>query len=365
MIDANLLFILSIILIILIGESTLKRAYAREAFRIENFNGDGCNVTNGCLPCGVPCREKCNRNVVEGFDINHRRSSDYLHNYEIQIKENCAPNEVDMGDSCVKTGCPVGFEQGEGGSNTICYPKCLPNYESNGSSRCFQVCPPGYETQGTQCYRPPHSYQKHTVQLSPQSQIARHSPIPLINTPVQFLYGGYGNYGNYVNNGYYEQPNIVDRNDSWYLPVRMNQDSWTNYTDDMEYFDGNIKNSPLPEISQSQLANSSAPPLKAQTTTITTQITPPMQITNNPYTALPQGKINKDRFIAGDGTGCPYGYALSGGMCYENCPPNYKDIDGVSCMREGYIIDRPSYDRGSGIPYTQTRPKYARMHPGL
>jgi hypothetical protein len=363
MIDANLLFILSIILVILAGESTLKRAAAREAFR-ESFNGDGCNVTNGCLPCGYPCRKGCPRNIVEGFDINNRRPTDYLQNYEIQIKENCAPDEVDMGDTCVKNGCPAGFEQGEGPSETICYPKCLPNYDSNGSYSFFQICPPGYETRGTQCYRPPHWFRKHTVQMAPQSQIAARSPIPLINTPIQYFYGGYGG------TGYYPPTDMItmDNTDSWYLPVRMHGDSWTNYIDDVEYFVGGEtqNNTPAPDTTPSTIANTSAAPLpenKPMTNPLTTTLT---HVTASKPTVMPSTpmKINKDQFIPANGSYCPYGYALSGSICYENCPPNYKDIDGVSCMREGYLIDRPNYDRGSGVPFSQMRSKYARIHPG-
>lgn len=379
MIDANLLFILSIIFVIIIGESTLKRAASREAFR-ESFDnsGNGCNVTNGCLPCGYPCRKGCPRNIVEGFDLNYRRPSDYLRNYEIEIKENCAADEVDMGDSCVKTGCPAGFEQGEGPGNTICYPKCLPNYDSNGSSRCFQVCPPGYETRGTQCYKPPHLFKKHTVQMSPQSQIAARTPIPLINTPIQYFYGGYGG------TGYYPPTDMVtmDNSDSGYLPVRLNGDSWTNYMGgDFEYFDGaptapNTQNKgPTPDQTTSSIANTSAAPLPETlpsmpsvpqaNSTLTTTLTH-IPSPNPPQVgSLTPLKLNKDQFIPANGSYCPYGYALSGSICYENCPPNYKDVDGVSCLREGYIVDRPSYDRGSGVPFTQTRPKYARIHPGV
>ena len=74
-------------------------------------------------------------------------------------------------------------------------------------------------------------------------------------------------------------------------------------------------------------------------------------------------KINKDSFNAVDGGICPLGYALSGNLCYENCPANYKD-DGKTCARSSYVIDRPNYDRGGGVPYQRIRSKYSQVLPG-
>ena len=66
--------------------------------------------------------------------------------------------------------------------------------------------------------------------------------------------------------------------------------------------------------------------------------------------------------IQPDDLPCPLGYSLSGDMCYENCPSNYRD-NGEYCIRERYAVKRPSYDRGSGIPYEQKRSKSIKVYP--
>jgi hypothetical protein len=58
-----------------------------------------------------------------------------------------------------------------------------------------------------------------------------------------------------------------------------------------------------------------------------------------------------------DGLPCPLGYSLSGNMCYENCPPDFTDV-GDKCKRGPITLDRPSYDRGSGVPYIRRTPKF-------
>jgi hypothetical protein len=56
---------------------------------------------------------------------------------------------------------------------------------------------------------------------------------------------------------------------------------------------------------------------------------------------------------------CPEGYSLSesDGVCYQTCPKGYRD-DRLACTQEGHRIERPSYDRGNGIPYAESNTKH-------
>jgi hypothetical protein len=455
MIEANLLFVLMIIFVIMIAQSTIYRENQRENFY-------GCNPTNGCAPCGYPCKVGCPENIIEGyssfeneecspmalqypngkgcygntknfpnsamveyentypkcnggtvelregFDSNNTYSADYLNNFQIQIKQSCSQGEVDMGDTCVRTGCSLGFERGLGDTSGTCFPQCLPGYETidGNSGRCYKKCELGYETQGTKCFRPEHMYKKHTMPYTGLTQevvvTPPHQHVKTINLvkdrnvvdkiplevavsvdptipiptavpyiPLDYGYGGYGGgynygygyggygYGNNLNNTYYH-PN----NGSSYLPVRRFGSSWVNQglnVNDVNVIEGFDIQMPSDAPQQPQRAMqppiempSNESPKGSEAKSVATTASVPLQET------LP----NRDLFLPGDGEGCPYGYSASGDTCYENCPPNYKDIDGVSCARESYVVDRQSYDRGSGVPYRQVRNKYARIFPG-
>lgn len=389
MIDANLLFILLLIFILLISESTLKRAFK------ENFRG--CNSVSGCADCNTDyCG--CNRNVVErmeNYDVNQTSAADYLVNYELQIKQNCHADEIDTGDHCVKTGCSPGFEQGSGSGADICYPQCLPGYESNGMSRCFQQCPPGYETQDTKCIRPKHVYNKHTlpcngckqtrVLVTPQSRTLISKLVDNTEEPIMM--------GRYT--GGYRYASSYDPVDSHYLhnlPYNPQYEMLSRYSV-MENFDTPASKPTLPPQPPNSSATSSlpappsslappapAPLMSAPTNIVTpdssTMISPTVNgIASTSALAKPTQPIKKtinpaifpsdrDLDVPGDGAYCPYGYSLSGTMCYENCPPTYRDVDGITCSREAYVIDRPNYDRGGGVPFTRTRSKFARVFPG-
>ena len=57
---------------------------------------------------------------------------------------------------------------------------------------------------------------------------------------------------------------------------------------------------------------------------------------------------------------CPRGYALSGDLCYENCPPKYhheKQGQTHYCVRGEHAFPRQSYSRGDGIPIERKRRK--------
>jgi len=455
MIEANLLFVLMIIFVIIIAQSTIYRQYRRENFH-------GCNPTNGCAPCGYPCKLGCPENIIEGyssfgdeecspmalqypngngcygntknfpdssmieydntypkcnggelregFDTNNTYSADYLNNFQIQIKQSCSPDEVDMGDTCVKTGCSLGFERGVGDTSGTCFPQCLPGYETmdGNSGRCYKKCELGYETQGTKCFRPEHIFKKHTLPYSGLTQevvvtpphqhvktinlvkdrnvvdkiplevavaVDPTIPIPTAVPDIQlgYGYGGrygggyYGGYGGYLNNTYY-YPN----NGQSYLPVRRFGNSWLNYGRNVndinviEGFDAETAMPPkIPHHSPVQMQPPSPiqtpPPMKIKPTPKDSEV---KSVATTASAPLRETLPNRDLFMPGDGEGCPYGYSVSGDTCYENCPPNYKDIDGVSCARESYVVDRQSYDRGAGVPYRQVRNKYARIFPG-
>lgn len=372
MIDANLLFILLLIFILLISESTLKRAFK------ENFNG--CNSVSGCSDCNVNyCG--CDKNVIErmeNYDVNQTSAADYLVNYELQLKHNCHPDEIDTGDHCVKTGCSPGFEQGSGSGADICYPQCLPGYESNGMSRCFQQCPPGYETQDTKCIRPKHVYDKHTVPcngckqtrviVTPQARTLISKLVDNTDEPIMM-----GNYS-----GGYRYASTYDP--YYYAQYEPQYFSVAEGFDATKTAPSAPPGSPVSAPISTALTPTPKPTMSAPTNIVTsessTMISPSVNgIAATAALATPTQPIKKtinpaifpsdrDMDVPGDGSYCPYGYSLSGSTCYENCPPTYRDVDGTTCSREAYVIDRPNYDRGGGVPFTRTRSKFARVFPG-
>lgn len=372
MIDANLLFILLLIFILLISESTLRRAFK------ENFSG--CNSVSGCSECNISyCG--CNRNVVEkmeNYDVNQTSAADYLVNYELQLKHGCHADEIDTGDHCVKTGCSPGFEQGSGSGADICYPQCLPGYESNGMSRCFQQCPPGYETQDTKCIRPKHVYNKHTVPcngckqtriiVTPQARTLISKLVD--NTDEPIIMGNYSGYRYSSNYDPYYYPQYFSVAEGFDAPKAPTPTSTPTTTSTLTT---TTSTQPLGMASPTPKPIVSAPTNKFESTTMISPSvngiaataalaapTQPVAKTINPA-IFPS---DRDMDVPGDGSYCPYGYSLSGSTCYENCPPTYRDVDGTVCVREAYVIDRPNYDRGGGVPFTRTRSKFARVFPG-
>jgi hypothetical protein len=212
------------------------------------------------------------------------------------MKSNCLPGEKDTTDYCIKEGCPAGMEQGGGIAADFCYPKCAPDYESDGGSRCFKICPQGFITQGGDCIRPTHTYKKDVVPTAPGT--CTKPPLQTSFLPDIPIVKG---------------PEVV----------------WMNPPVDIEPFEP----TPTP-------AASPTPQNK------------------------PKGDLVwrvEDRIHINE-LPCPLGYTRSGDMCYENCPPNYRDT-GDSCVMDRYSVSRPTYDRGSGIPFATKRSKFQQINP--
>lgn len=260
--------------------------------------------------------------IVERFDDDGRNFAPKPW-YSCRMKTNCLPGESDTGEFCVKEGCPAGMERGSGNGSEFCYPKCAPGYESDGGGRCYKICPEGYLTQGDNCIRPKHTFKKDVIPCKgcnpppptiPKPQIpivVEEGPGPVwMNTP--FGYGG------------------TSIETSMVGPVMY------------EGFDDNK----LDSTSDRQ----TVPDCKGK------------------ECMKPKGGVVwrvEDRIHVNE-LPCPLGYTLSGsgtgGMCYENCPPNYRDT-GAECVLDRYSTPRPSYDRGSGIPYATKRSKYHNIDP--
>jgi hypothetical protein len=337
MIEANLLFILLVILVLWAISSTQERGMLREL-----------------------------------FDPNDRSSMDYISQYEVDIKTKCSPGEVDTGDHCVKVGCPPGFERGVGSGSDRCYPLCLHDYESNGMSRCYQKCPLGYETEETMCIRPRDVYKKDAIPCTGCVPI----PDPYRGDPLvdRLIYDSYSTAP--------RPPTVVTR------PLGPRYRSTRGYRSTGYNILEGFEN----ELVQPSSGNGSeaAPPLEETVPERPMEVVvqepagpepvpddpgaKPTSIVSAPAPATqPQQQISKEnaaalKRIQSDYVGrsegaCPLGYALSGDMCFENCPANYKDT-GMECARPSYVIDRPSYDRGGGVPYRVIRNKHSRLMPG-
>ena len=340
--------------------------------------------------------------VTEMFDPSDRKQSDYWTDYQISLKRNCNPDEVDTGDHCVTLGCETGMERGVGAGTDRCYPPCLNGYENNGMSRCYQACPPGYETKKTQCIRPKHSYQKDVQpcrncnSLLPNNQVVTDSLIDEMKsfhkmnpnlmppTPQTYAMG--------LNQGMYQQPIMqiatpvypIQRTIITNNPFRGNlaKISTTNGGGGtvaggilQEGFDGNVQGE-FPTRPPNNNDNGNSPMLpdsKTANTSMTVQQSAEgsampsassggggvVQEPNPNNSATVMNLIEPT--ARGPHGMCPLGYSLSGNMCYENCPPQYRD-EGDKCSRDTYVTDRSSYDRGGGVPYKRIRSKHSNAY---
>jgi len=98
MIDAHLIFIFLIIIVIIVGESTMARSILRETFY-------GCNPSVGCSSCGgykggcggiaEGFKEDFKEGFKEYFDPNNRIPAEYINHYELQMKQACQAGELD------------------------------------------------------------------------------------------------------------------------------------------------------------------------------------------------------------------------------------------------------------------------------
>ena len=275
------------------------------------------------------------------------------------MKSNCLPGELETTDNyCVKQGCPSGFEHDS--SSGMCYPKCAPGYEStDGGSRCFKICPEGYLTKSTQCVKPKHSFKKDIVPcngcigptlpiIEPETYIDN-EPYPIMMNPIV---GGpnYGFTGTSIIQRKVKGPSthihstLADKR-----KISHSHDTTTTTTLPIgsmlfEYF--NPSEGVTHVIEPSQINK-----IKV------------IEQMANQDNAKRQKKWTVEDSIYIDDAPCPNGYSLSGQYCKSNCPPNYRDTENDECVQDRYTIDRPSYDRGSGIPYQTKRSKYQNINP--
>lgn len=258
-------------------------------------------------------RKCCACPPTESFD-DIRRPDSYLPNYVTEVQRRCLPGETDDGRYCVKQGCPPGMERGSGSGNHLCYPRCIDGYDNNGMSRCYKKCPPGFSQNETTCNNPGHTFTKDVVpckgcappmrRVHDHGVLEAHLPMrleshvaPIIMTPTTEAVGPL----------FANLPALAPIEFAGLSP----------YYSMTEFFDGG---SPEPRKTVSV-------------------------------------KVKEPR-IDDPSLPCPRGYTLSGDLCHENCPPHYRDTLDGSCVKTPYVIDRDSYDRGSGVPYITKRLKW-------
>lgn len=253
--------------------------------------------------------------LVERFNDGTDNIQDFVppYSYSVNVTANCLPGEKDHNGFCIKEGCPVGMERGAGIGADYCYPKCAPGYEADGGGRCYKTCPEGYVTQGDNCVRPKHTFKKDVI---PAKGSIQANPVIIPNGPPSSAIMG-----------------PVVMNTGEIRPPRGYGIIETDYLQVVEPFDTTNYQS-KPQVAPSQ------PPKSMQDKTV--------------------WRV-EDRVFMNE-LPCPLGYTPSGNMCYENCPTNYTD-NGNDCILDSYSVDRPSYDRGSGVAFASKRSKFAHVKP--
>jgi len=262
----------------------------------------------------------------QAVGVEDQRTVDsYLPNYIVDVQRRCLPGEVDTERECIRKGCPNGMERGSGSGSELCYARCIDGYDSNGMSRCYKRCPSGFKTNETTCTNPGHTFKKDIVpckgclsdiipfQTEPKELVAHLKPVdervgPIVMTET----------GRFA-------VNLEPVLDVEYLSGTVWGTNRASIEPITEYFDGSAPTVPM------------APP----TVTINLRDTNRIDQPDQP---------------------CPRGYTLSGNLCYENCPPHYRDTNDGNCVKQGYTIDRESYDRGAGIPHQTRRPKFEHLY---
>ena len=312
--------------------------------------------------------------TTENFEVS-RELADYLPNYIVEVQRRCLPGEKDEGRYCIKEGCPPGMERGDGSGKELCYPPCIEGHESNGMSQCFKKCPPGWKTEGTRCINPRHEFAKDVIPCNncvPPPEPAAvlspsylpHPPAPTENvvvmTPTSFGYPMHTAPANVV----YPMPPPAHAHTSTLTKTTIRctgrpgcrckqctaKAKFTGYhLSNIEYFD-NV------EVAKQSAENGNVIASVADSSQA-------MNSRPDNIPATPRPAKNGARVIVTDQP-CPLGYTLSGDMCYENCPSFYRD-EGAKCVRDEYVIDRESYNRGGGIPYLTKRAKFEKIHQGL
>ncbi len=327
--------------------------------------------------------------IQENFDNNgHRRLADYLPNYIVDVQRRCLPGERDEGRICIKEGCPDGMKRGSGSGQDTCYAPCVDGFESNGMSRCYKKCPPGWKTNNTTCINPKHEYKKDVIPCQgcippPEADAVLNSafitPASPSDNVVVMTPTGYGYPQNTVSgkmtfphqhsagiNYNHGHPYNTPHSHINKINVRRykNRAVAAGYIlSQVESFDdvnahkmgqktenGNGNRNGNKEKAVNYMGNIAQARARGEQT---------VPVTNLPAQPQPENGVR----MMGDKP-CPFGYTLSGDLCYENCPSFYRD-EGDKCVRDEYIIDRESYDRGAGIPYLTKRKKFDFIHQGL
>lgn len=278
--------------------------------------------------------------------------------FQVEMVSQCRPDEEDAGEFCVQMGCPSEFERGRGPGSDLCYPKCLPGYETNGMSRCYKKCPEGYKTEGTQCIRPRYTFKKdtkacagcnprHKRHIMPEDGMADSwgaTPPELMVLPTLRI----------------DQPVVPVRPTVWTTnPIATKQFFFNNGLYSIESFEGNNELSvdgPDPsetEMTIEQSEQGTAMPESTNSPSIGPNNVPATTHVETKQPLAPAGHR---------GSHCPAGYTLyNDDQCYENCPPHYKD-EGNQCTLDSYVMNRESYDRGGGVPFRRTRVKHHRLN---
>lgn len=298
--------------------------------------------------------------------------------YSCSLQSRCLPGERDIGGFCVKEGCPPGTQRGVGLGLDFCYPKCIMGYENDGASRCYKKCPEGWSTQGDKCVRPKHEFKKDVIPckgcLPPTPSPVPDIPIvavdegPVVMTPgtSAFVLPTYQattvtHPSLHVHNGKNPKPHVHPRTTTQLglvggtLMVEPFGDSYSSKPDLMEE---NFENSRVDATQTNVIPPKNSPQAQTQAQFQKASVN---SITK-PLTKPKKAVWRVEDRISVDELPCPLGYTLSGDKCYENCPPHYRDT-GNGCTLDRYAVERPSYDRGSGIPYASKRSKSLKVHP--
>lgn len=295
--------------------------------------------------------------IVERFEDNGQDFPQPTYT-SCSLKSNCLAGERDVNGYCIKEGCPSGMERGSGIGADFCYPTCAPGYEADGGARCYKTCQKGWITQGDKCVRPSHQYNKDTMPCRGCMPPTMPPPtIPIIEIgpgPV------------WMNPPYPQQSYVQTKITNSSRPTTATATITypnTNPQFVFEYF--NKSQSPsqtrhrVPDLRHFEPSQTNSVPIiehMAQTETAAKASASPSSNTSTRKTWRVEDRIYVNELP------CPLGYTQSGDVCLENCPPQYEDT-GKTCVLHSYSVARPSYDRGSGIPFATKRSKYQSINP--
>jgi hypothetical protein len=366
-------------------------------FEHTHFDGpmpsSGCGSGNDCV-CHYDSADPLDLHpsqsgIIERFDDNGR---DFAPKpwYSCKMKSNCLPGERDTGEYCTKEGCPNGMQRGANIGSEFCYPTCAPGYENDGGGRCYKVCPEGYLTQGNDCIRPKHEFKKDVIPCKGCAQQAVPRPMPQIPIIVQpgpvmmnpifdrwssnaFVRTDVKYPSTHTHRTFNDKRNITHGHDtttsfmypSTNGPAMIGQAMIGQAMIGQAMIEPFLQtNKSLPEL----LNNNTLEPSQTNSVAIIEKMAndarADIPTCVGKECTKPKGGLVwrvEDRISVNE-LPCPLGYTLSGDMCYENCPANYLDT-GDGCVLDRYSVPRPSYDRGSGVPFATKRSKYLNINP--